>query len=66
MCRHLRTLVGDGARASALAEHGRETILARHTCGHRVDELIAILGELGVERPRAKRISQVSMKELAE
>ena len=36
-----------GARA-ILARHGRRTILARHTCAHRVDELLAILRELGV------------------
>ena len=36
-----------GLRAS-LARHGLETILARHTCGHRVDELMGI-----VERLRA-------------
>jgi spore maturation protein CgeB len=38
----MRNLRGDRALAAALAEHGRETILARHTCGHRVDELLAI------------------------
>ena len=31
----------------ALAEQGRRTILARHTCAHRVDELLAIYAELG-------------------
>jgi spore maturation protein CgeB len=29
-----------------LANHGRETILSRHTCAHRVDELIRILQQL--------------------
>jgi spore maturation protein CgeB len=32
-----------------LAAHGRKTILARHTCAHRVEELLAIRRELGVE-----------------
>jgi spore maturation protein CgeB len=32
--------------AQALAQHGRQTILARHTCAHRVDELLAIDREL--------------------
>ena len=36
----------NGELALALAEHGRETVLARHTCGHRVDELLAILTQL--------------------
>ena len=44
---HLRTLLADPAQAAALAEHGRRTILARHTCGHRVDELLAIAGSIG-------------------
>ena len=46
MKRQLRAVLGDPALASALAEHGRKTILARHTCAHRVDELLAILSEL--------------------
>jgi spore maturation protein CgeB len=51
---HLRTLLHDGAAALALAEHGRRTILERHTCAHRVDELLAICAELGVrEEARA-------------
>ena len=36
------------AFARELAEHGRRTLLARHTCGHRVDELVAIAQELGI------------------
>lgn len=39
---HLRNLLNDPELASALARHGRETILTRHTCAHRVDELLAI------------------------
>lgn len=66
MVRHLRALFADPARAAALADHGRATILARHTCGHRVDELLAILAELGVDRPRARRRPDSSHKELAE
>jgi spore maturation protein CgeB len=48
MRRHLRAVLDDSALARALAEHGRATILARHTCAHRVDELLAIAGTLGV------------------
>lgn len=43
---HLELLLSDPALARKLAEHGRRTILARHTCAHRVDELMEILGEL--------------------
>ena len=46
MTRMLRAILHDPARATALAEHGRATILARHTCWHRVEELFAILEEL--------------------
>lgn len=38
----MRTLIKDRARAAALSEHGLATILSRHTCAHRVDELLAI------------------------
>lgn len=48
MARHLRRLVNEPAEAAALAEHGRRTILARHTCSHRVDELLRICRELGI------------------
>ena len=47
---HLRDVLNDRELASALAKNGRETILARHTCGHRVDELLAVCGELGLEQ----------------
>ncbi len=47
MACHLKALAGDPALARALAAHGRATILARHTCGHRVDELLAIVAGLG-------------------
>src|SRR5437763_1484158 len=42
MRRWLRVLVADEGQAAALAEHGRRTILARHTCAHRAAELLAI------------------------
>lgn len=46
MQRHLREIVYDPAAASALSAHGLATIRARHTCAHRVDELLSILDEL--------------------
>lgn len=52
--RHLlRALLADDALRRELAEHGRRTVLARHTCAHRVDELLAILEELDAERRAA-------------
>ncbi|RPE81132.1 CgeB family protein [Vulcaniibacterium tengchongense] len=47
MQRHLRDLLHDRARAAEQAAHGLRTIRARHTCAHRVDQLLAILAELG-------------------
>ena len=42
----LRDLVHDTALRASLASSGRQTILSRHTCGHRVDELFGILAAL--------------------
>jgi spore maturation protein CgeB len=46
MTRHLRALVEDPDLRSGLVASGLETILARHTCTHRVDELLAIVSRL--------------------
>lgn len=48
MTRHLRAVLQDPELAAALATSGRQTVLAHHTCAHRVDELLAVLAELGV------------------
>jgi spore maturation protein CgeB len=47
MRRHLAALRADPDLAASLAEHGRVTVLARHSCAHRVDELLAICRRLG-------------------
>jgi spore maturation protein CgeB len=44
--RHARTLLHDPDFAAALAERGLATILARHTCAHRAEELLTIVGTL--------------------
>jgi spore maturation protein CgeB len=46
MQRKMAELLADPAAAATLAQHGRATILARHTCRHRVDELMGIVAEL--------------------
>lgn len=38
----LKQILSDGDMAQSLARHGRETILSRHTCAHRVDQLFEI------------------------
>ena len=49
MKRHLRTLANEPAAARELAMNGHYTILSRHTCAHRVDELLRIAVELGAQ-----------------
>ncbi|MGE0310059.1 MAG: glycosyltransferase [Lautropia sp.] len=44
MRRAMRALVSDPALAAELGRNGLETIRRRHTCRHRVDELLAIAG----------------------
>ena len=42
----LRAVLCDRDLADELSSHGRQTILSRHTCGHRVDELLHIHAQL--------------------
>jgi spore maturation protein CgeB len=49
MRQHLRFLLHEPAAAHELAAHGLKTVLARHTCAQRVDELLTICQELGVD-----------------
>jgi spore maturation protein CgeB len=46
MTRHLAALRDDPALRDELIRNGLETIRARHSCAHRVDELLAILASL--------------------
>jgi spore maturation protein CgeB len=46
MQQKFQMLLHDPEQARELAEHGRQTILQRHTCAHRVQELYAILEEV--------------------
>ena len=46
MKRHLRALLSNPELAASLAAHGRHTVLSRHSCAHRVDELIGIYTSL--------------------
>ena len=55
MRRHLRDVLHDADLAASLAAHGRETILDRHTCAHRVDELLGIIAS--VKRASVNRAS---------
>jgi spore maturation protein CgeB len=46
MTEAVRGVLSDPEQACALAAHGRATVLARHTCAHRVDELLAVYEEV--------------------
>ncbi len=46
MRRQLATLLAEKELARQLAAHGHRTILSRHTCAHRVDELMEIVAEI--------------------
>jgi spore maturation protein CgeB len=47
MTRHLTALRDDPGLRAELAAHGLATIAKRHTCAHRVDELLRIAARLG-------------------
>jgi glycogen(starch) synthase len=51
MRRALRVLLNDSAMARELTNNGLATIRSRHTCAHRVDELLVICAEI---QPSAK------------
>ena len=58
MTGHLRELLSDTDAAREQAERGLETILDRHTCGHRADELLEVLARLGVQTTRELELGQ--------
>lgn len=59
----MRQVLEDRSLARRLSSHGRRTILARHTCAHRVRQLLAICRGLGlkrsVKRPIRPRLVEV-------
>jgi spore maturation protein CgeB len=57
MREHLRAVLNDTSLARSLVDHGLRTILARHTCAHRVDELLAIYAGMGPPRARSAALS---------
>jgi spore maturation protein CgeB len=63
MVRHLSALRDDPALRRALVESGLETIRARHSCSHRVDELLGMLSRLDAAPMRRLGPTQHSMAE---
>jgi spore maturation protein CgeB len=55
MQQHLRALMHDAAMRAEFSEQGRRTILKRHTCAHRVNELFDIYAELKGNRQERSR-----------
>ncbi|PYQ29077.1 MAG: glycosyltransferase [Acidobacteria bacterium] len=53
MTRHLHAILYEEDIAQSLREHGLQTIRARHTCSHRVTELLRIYDELRGKRAQA-------------
>ncbi|WP_105419158.1 glycosyltransferase [Neorhizobium sp. T25_27] len=54
MTRLLRDVLSDPDLSESLTASGLATIRARHTCRHRVDELLFILSQCGTERVTGK------------
>ena len=51
MRQHVHTLLHDRDQAQELAAYGRQTVLHRHTCTHRVEELLQIWRALARSSP---------------
>ena len=49
MVRAVHEVLHDPDLAAALSRAGRETILARHSCAHRVEELLAIAADISAD-----------------
>lgn len=62
MTRHLLSILSDPDLSTSLIASGLETIRARHTCRHRVDELLSILTMCGSGRV----IEKLTAREAAE
>jgi spore maturation protein CgeB len=43
---HLKDVIFDRELAQQISQHGLNSVLARHTCAHRVDELLEIVREI--------------------
>ncbi|MCB2053149.1 MAG: glycosyltransferase [Geminicoccaceae bacterium] len=60
MIRLIRLVRDDPDVGRALAAYGHRTILKRHTCAHRVDELLAIVEKLRAADPGKRRHARVA------
>ena len=61
MTSHLKCLLADETLRKELSEHGLATIRSRHTCAHRVRELLAIHAELRGENMDRECVTMSAM-----
>lgn len=57
----MRDVLNDRQLARSLVAHGLETILDRHTCGHRVTQLLSIVESLGVPSAAARPLAKTAL-----
>ena len=62
---HLAKLAGDPDLSAALAANGLETIRRRHTCDHRAEELVSIVGRIREGRTAPAAIGDRLLRETA-
>jgi spore maturation protein CgeB len=58
--RHIRAVLADPDLAACLADNGLRTVRERHSCAHRVDQLLGICAELGLPRTRGAALEAVA------
>jgi spore maturation protein CgeB len=58
MAEQMKRLKNEPELRRSLAEKGLETIRARHTCGHRADELLGIVASLRSSRAKPRGAAQ--------
>jgi spore maturation protein CgeB len=65
MVNYIRLLLEEPEARRQLAAHAHRTILSRHTCAHRVDELLNVVmdlkNEAKIARPKAPRRKKVTL-----
>ena len=55
LMKEMSALMNNSEKAESLRKNGLNTILSRHTCAHRVDELESIYNEIIVNRESGKK-----------
>jgi spore maturation protein CgeB len=58
--RRIVALHGDPEFARFMGANGYQTVVSRHTCAHRVQELLAICGELGAGKAGADELKNTA------